>query len=143
MGPLVGAGAEDDRAGHDLSGRGLQQETAVAPRPQRGHLDAFPHRRFEPCRVALEVLHDLISGHEAVGVVAIVGMPGELDEPVRSDQTEALPAPPPALPDPLPLEHHVGNARLRELVADGEPGLATADNDDLDPIGHPGRFYDG
>ena len=36
----------------------------------------------------------------------------------------------------------MGDARLRELVADREPGLAGADNDNLDPIGHPrGRFY--
>jgi len=138
VGPLVGAGAEDYRPGHDLSGRGLQEETAVAPRPQRGYLDAFPHRRFEPCRVALEVRHDLIAGHKAVGVVAVVGMAGELEEPVRSDQTEAVPAPPPALPDPAPLEHAVGDARVRELAADREPGLTGTDNDNLDPIGHPG-----
>ena len=106
-------------------------------------LDAFPHRRFEPCRVALEVRHDLIAGHEAVGVAAVVGMAGELDEPVRSDQTEAVPAPPPALPHPVPLEHDMVDALVRELMADREPCLAGADNDDLDPIGHPAAILCG
>jgi hypothetical protein len=30
----------------------------------------------------------------------------------------------------------VGDARLRELVAERESGLTRADNDDLDPLGH-------
>ena len=31
----------------------------------------------------------------------------------------------------------MGDARLRELVTDREPGLTGADNDDLDPVSHP------
>lgn len=37
----------------------------------------------------------------------------------------------------------MGDTRVRELAADREPGLTGADNDNLDPIGHPGRFYAG
>ena len=38
-----------------------------------------------------------------------------------------------------PLEHDVGNARTRELVADREAGLAGANDHDVDPVGHPTR----
>ena len=63
---------------------------------------------------------------------AFVGIAGELEELVRRDQTEAVPASPPALPDPAPLEHDVGDARLRKLTADREPGLTGTDDHHVD-----------
>jgi hypothetical protein len=86
--------------------------------------------------IALEVRHDLIAEDEAVGVAAVVGMAGELNEPVRRDQTEAVPAPPPGLPDPALLEHDVRNGRLRELAAHRESRLTGAHDHHVGSVGH-------
>ena len=112
-----------------------QHEAAVGAAPERGDLDALAHGRREPGRVALEVRDDLVARHEAVGIVAVVGVPGELDGPVRRHQAEAVPPPPPRLPDAAPLQHDVRDAGLRQLVADRQPGLTAADDHDVDPAG--------
>ena len=113
MGPLVRAGAEDDAPGLDLPGRGVEQEAgAVRSRLSAVTVDPLVYRRVDRGRVALQVADDLVARHEAVGVVAVVVAAREPDVPIRRDETEAVPAPPPRLPHPAPLEDDVGHAGL-------------------------------
>ena len=144
VGPLVRAGAQDHGGGDDVSGRGGESEVPVRLRPDGADLDALAHRRADRARVALEVAHELVAGHEAVGVRPVVRVAGELHAPIGSDEAEAVPAPAPGLSDPASLEHHVPHAGLRELAAYGEPGLTATDDDRPDPFGHrSGRSYGG
>ena len=136
VGALVCAGAQDHCGGHDVSGRGCESEVPVRLRSDRADLYALAYRRVDRGRVALEVGHELVAGHEAVGVRSVIRVPGELHAPIGSHKAEAVPAPAPALPDPASLEYHVIHAGLRELVAYGEPGLTATDDDRPDPFGH-------
>ena len=92
-------------------------------------------------RVALQVRHDSVAGHEAIGIALIVRMAGQLQGPVRRDQAEAVPPVPPGLTHPALFEHDVRNARSRELATDRESGLTAADDDSPDTVvhctGHP------
>ena len=75
VGPLVGAGAEDHCPGDDLAGRRLEEETTFGPGPSE--VASMPSRTGAPNpAVALEVRHDLVPWHEAVGVAAVVVMTG-------------------------------------------------------------------
>jgi hypothetical protein len=136
VGALVGAGAEHDGAGGEASGRGLEHEAFVLDRLQRLDVDALAHGRVAAGGVALEVVDDLVAQHEAVGVVAVVAVARERHAPVRRHEAEAVPAVPPRLADPAALEHDVVDARLRELVADGEPGLTGSHHHDLVVVAH-------
>ena len=49
-------------------------------------------------------------------------------------EAKAVPPPAPGLSDAASLEHDVVNARPRELVADDQPGLTTADDDRVNPL---------
>ena len=42
----------------------------------------------------------------------------------------------PGLANPAPLQHYVRDARLRELVADRQPGLTATNDHDICLIGH-------
>jgi hypothetical protein len=115
---LVGAGAEHDRPRGDRAARGVQVEAAAGAWPDPSDLDPFPHRGVDGRGIALQVAHDLVAWHEAVGIVLVVGVAGKLDAPVRGDEAEAVPAPAPGLPDAASLEHDMRHAGGRELPAD-------------------------
>jgi hypothetical protein len=83
--------------------------------------------------------HHLITGHEAVGIVAGIDAPGELDGPVRRDQTEAVPAVTPSLSHPRPLNDDVLNPESGELMADRQARLPAPDHRDPDPLAHASR----
>ena len=87
-------------------------------------------RSPEAVGVALEVGDDLVSGHEAVGVVARVLAAGQLQVPVGRHEAEAVPPVAPALPHPSALEHDVVDPACLELMARGQSGRAGADDDD-------------
>jgi hypothetical protein len=94
------------------------------------------HQGDAPGRKALEVRHDFIAEHEAIRVLLVVRMAGKLDTPVRRDQAEAVPPPPPGLSHLALLQHDVRDASLHELPTDREPGLTGTDNDNLDSVCH-------
>jgi hypothetical protein len=133
---LVGARGHDHVPGRDRPGRCVQVKPAGRTALQRRDLDAFADRRLEPGRVALEVRHDLVTSHEAVGIVAVVGVPGQLDDPVGRHETEAVPPPPPRLADPPLLQHDVLDVRLRELMTDRQPGLTPTDDHHVELLCH-------
>jgi hypothetical protein len=83
---------------------------------------------LEAVRVPLEVSNDLISRHEAIGIVSVIGPTGKQDGPVRGHEAETVPSRSPALSHPVSLEHDVVYAAERELIADRETGL-TSTND--------------
>ena len=77
---------------------------------------------------------DLVAGHVAVGVVAVVRRVGERGRPVRADQPEPVPAVLPAATEGgPPLEHDVIAAGPPQVPAHRQPGLAGADDDGVDP----------
>ena len=86
-------------------------------------------------RVPLEVRDDLVARQESVRVGAVVGEPRELQAPVRRDEAEAVPAVTPRLTDTAALEDEMVDPKCRQLVADGEPCLAAADDGDADVLG--------
>ena len=91
-------------------------------------MHAFPDGRLESRGVALEVGRDLVPGHEAVWVAAVVCPVGQLDRPVRRDEAEAVPAVPPRLADPPAFEDDVLDPRLREHAARRQAGLPGPDD---------------
>src|SRR4051794_23119346 len=109
MRPLIRPGGENDVLRRHRSGRALEHQ-AAGPWAYRRDLDALPDGRVEARRVALQVADHVVLRHEAVRVVTVVGVSGELDGPVRRDQAEAVPAPAPGLADAAPLEDHVLDA---------------------------------
>jgi hypothetical protein len=133
---LVGAGGHDHVARRDRPGRRLQIKPAGRPAPQRGDLDACAHRRLEARRVALEIRDDVVASHEAVGIVAVVVVAGQPDDPVGRHEAEAVPPPPPRLADPALLQHDVRDAGLRELVTDRQPGLTPIDDHHVELFCH-------
>ena len=84
--------------------------------------------------VGLTELADLVARREAVRALSVVGVAGQLHGPVRCDEAEAVPASSPRLPDAAPLEHDMLDAGLRQLMADGQPGLTGADDDDASTL---------
>ena len=63
-------------------------------------------------------------------------MAGELQRPVRPDETEAVPASAPRFGDAGALEKHVLDAGMRQLVAERQAGLPGADDRDFDGLAH-------
>src|SRR5438270_362765 len=139
MRALVGAGADDDGARLNLTCRRLEHEARIIASGQRSDLYALPNGCPESVGIALEIGDDFIFGHEAVGIIAVVGMPGQLHRPVRGDQAEALPPVAPGLSDPSLLENDVLDAELGQLVADRQARLAGADHNQPDGLAHRGQ----
>ena len=85
--------------------------------------------------VAFDLADQLSDGHEPVGIVAVVGVPGEgASAPVGREQPQGVP--PLGLPcvgDLAPFEHDVLDRPLGEQAADGEAGVAGPDDDDGNP----------
>ena len=139
MRALVGAGADNDGASLNRTCRRLQHETRIISSGQRTDLNARTNGRPESVRIAFEISDDLVFGHEAVEVIAVVGMAGQLHRPVRGDQAEALPPVAPGLSDPPLLENDVLDAELGQLVADRQARLAGADHNQPDGLAHRGQ----
>ena len=133
MGTLERAGAQDDAGGVQVAGRRPGDEAARCPfdRPDG---DALPDGRSGSGSVSLEVGDDLVAGHEAVGIVAGIGPAREPHGPVRGDEAEAVPAIPPRLADPAPLQDDVVDPQARELVADRQAGGPAPYDQDVDAL---------
>ena len=113
-----------------------QEAGTIRAGRDRGHPHPLAHRGAERAGVGLQVGHDLVLAHEAVGIVARVGEAWQLERPVRTDQAQRVPSlAAPALGDASLLEHDVRAALLGQVVAHGEPGLPTANDDDLGRLG--------
>src|ERR1700674_4959418 len=96
---------------------------------QAGHRHPFAQRCPKAVRVVDKVTDALALRHEAVGIIAAGAAARPLDRPVGNEETEAVPAPPPGLADPAPLENDVVNTPGRELVTQRKPSLSSADYD--------------
>ena len=87
-------------------------------RPGRGRARRrLTYQRPKAVRVADEVRHYLISRHESILVVSFVPAAGQLNGPVRRDETEAVPAPTPRGPHAVALEDQVFHSCMGQLVA--------------------------
>lgn len=80
--------------------------------------------------------HDLVAGHEAVGIISLIRATRKLDRPVGDDQAEAVPAAAPRLSHSASLQHHVLDSGLGKLVAQRETRLASANDHDFNSFGH-------
>src|SRR5262245_2256526 len=82
------------------------------------------------------MVDDRISRQEPVRIVATVSPAREPYRPVGRDETEAVPAPAPRLPDQAALQHDVVHSRPDQVAAEREPGLAGSDHGDIDDVAH-------
>jgi len=90
--------------------------------------------------VSLEIRDGLVTREKALGIVAVVGVAGQLQKQVGGVQPEAVPAArAPGLPDAALLEDHVLAAVPAQVIAGGEAGLPSADDDRVDRVGHRDR----
>ena len=143
--PLERAGRGHHVARVDDPVRGLDPEAGPAGLPAHvRYLDAAADRRPDLLRVGDEVVRDLLLGGEAIGVEAReleAGEPVVPGGPVGDQGIPALRAP--ALGDPLALEHEVRHAAAAQVLAHRQPGLARADDEDLDLLArHPASNSD-
>ncbi len=114
--------------------RGGEPEATARIRLDRPHRHPLANGGTEALRIALQKGHDVIAGHEAVGVIAVVGGAWELDGPVRRHQAEAVPPAPPCLTDSATLEDHMFDPRTRQLVTQAQPSLPAAHDRHLDAL---------
>ena len=80
--------------------------------------------------ISLQIADDLGHSHVAVRVVAVVGIAGKAALPVRREEAKRVP--PLRLPgvgDLTPLEQHMVDRAVGEMLAHGKAGLAGADDD--------------
>ncbi len=80
--------------------------------------------------------HDIVSGHEPIGIAPLVVAAWELQSPVGEYQAEAVPTSPPRLAYLAALEDDMLDPCVRELVAQGETGLSCADHHNVNSFGH-------
>src|SRR5690606_22181382 len=71
---------------------------------------------FPACGISFQVRDQLVARHEAVGIIAVIGLAGKLEGPVGQDQTEAVPTIPPGLGDPVPLHDHMLHSTAGQLM---------------------------
>ncbi len=126
-------------AGHDHGrrlpgpGGGLDPIAVVIAR-QRDDLGVGVDRGAADSGVAFDLADQLSDGHEPVGIVAAVGVPGKARLPVGREQPQGVP--PLGLPgvgDLAPFEHDVLDRSLGEHAADREAGVAGPDHHHGDP----------
>ena len=140
MRALVGPRREHHRARVDGAGRGLEGEARRAIQGGQGaHLHAAPERRPEALGIAFEVGDDAVPRHVPVRLRSLVATAGQHEGPVGQHEAEAVPAPAPGLADLTALQHQVGYALLRQLMAYGEARLAGSDDDHIRFLGHSTR----
>ena len=129
---------------HDLVGLvgavgELDEEAAAVACPHGLHAAVELDRQLEPSRVVGEVGDDVVAARVAVGVAGEVE-PGQAVVAHGREQPQRVPSGSPGggrfaggFEDGEPA------ALLGEEVADGQAGLAAADDDDLAPLGAGGR----
>ncbi len=109
----------------------VEREAVLSVAAQAFDRDPLQQRRVERGNERVDVVDDLIAQHEAVRIGALVREAGQLALPVGCHQAERVPAlGAPRVPGPLLLEHHVVDAALSQMPADGQAGLAAADHGD-------------
>ena len=125
-------GRDDDLVGRDAPAVRELEDEAVVLGLQRPHLAAEPDGQVERPRVLLEVGHHLVAAGVAVGLTG-KRQAGKRVIAARREQDQRVPAPAPRGADRLArLQDHEPAAGAREEVADRQPGLAGADDDNLD-----------
>ncbi len=133
---VIAAGGHHHLPGCEVALRGSDKIAALLQRFHAPDLGVLQHRGVHHADKAVKVRGDLILLHEAVRVVALVGIAGQGALPVRRDQAEGIPAlAAPGVGDGVLLDHEMIDAGLLEVVAHGQASLATADDDDAVVLG--------
>jgi hypothetical protein len=133
---LIGPRRDDDVPRTELSGGRSKEEAPPVDRSEGGDLDTLADGCSDARRVPGEMGDDRVSRQESVRIVAAIGPAGKLDRPVRRDETEAVPAPAPGLPDHAAVQDDVIDTGVGQLVAQGESGLSGSDHRDIDVVAH-------
>ncbi|MCY1528078.1 hypothetical protein D9M68_631700 [compost metagenome] len=134
-GAVVAAGSDHHLVGGVEASVGLHHEavslTGAGDACHTLDGDAFDGRRLHMRHEARKPFVDLLLDHESVRIVAEVTPAGQLALPVGRDQAERIPAlRAPAVHEAALLDHEVVDAALLQAMAQGEAGLAAADDDD-------------
>ena len=126
---VVAAGGDHHLVGLERSCAGLQQIAAGLATRQSVDRDAAPDRRIEAAHVVVEIGDDLVLDHEAIGIVAPIGMAGQGALPVRRDQAETVPAlVSPGVAGRVAIQQHMIDIGALEMPAQRQSGLAGADD---------------
>jgi hypothetical protein len=131
---LERAGGDHDLPGAQRAGRGAGGEGAVGVAVQPGHRGAQPHRQGEVPGVGGEVVGDVVLGGMGVG------RGGERQArqrvvPGGTEQPQGVPAVPPRGADlRAGVDDEEAGAAGGEVVAEGESGLAGADDEHVEDL---------
>ena len=133
----------DSRDSRDVTGAACKDERPTPPRTLVGcdlvaavhlaharDLCARVDRGARGAGISLQIADDLGHAHVAVRIVAVVGVSGKAALPVRREEAKRVP--PLRLPgvgDLAPLEQHMVDRAVGEVLAHGKSGLAGADDD--------------
>jgi len=133
---LIGAGGDDHVVGGDVPARRLEEVGSRSGGPVKGEYGcAGPNRWPERGGPCLDEGEHLARGHEPIRIASGVVEAGEIHLPIRSQERQRIPPlAPPSLGDPSPLQHDVGQTTFLQVVAHRQPGVATANNNGLDPL---------
>lgn len=78
-----------------------------------------------------------MTGREAVRIVALVFVPGQLNSPVGELEAEGIPAfTAPAFTHFATFEDHMFSPKLTEIITHGQAGVTAADDDRINLLGH-------
>ncbi len=137
LGSLIRTSRDDHCAGFQLRITSLNDEPLrTLLLPQLDYLDAAAHRRANERRIVLDEPDHLVAMGEPLPV-SLVGVPGQMDRPVRELKGQGVPAcAAPALGHASPLENNVLTSELGQVAAHGEPCLAAADDDRVVLLAH-------
>ncbi len=148
LGLVVDAHRHDHPVGAQRAPVGAHPVAAAGSRRDLLHGDAFPQRRRKGSPEALHPGDDLVLDHEAVRVVAVIGVAGQPALPVRRDQGEAVPAFVfPGVEGLVLFQHQMVDVMAAQPVAGGQAGLAAAHHDHRVVLscekgrGHGGSFH--
>ena len=134
---LVGARAHDNRVGLHVACCRAEQEATRRSRFQSVDADSLVDGRSEARCIAFQVADDLVTRHEALGILACVARSRQAHRPVRCHEAEAVPAIAPGLTNLSALQDDVIDAVLGQLMAHRKAGLAGADHHDRASISDP------
>ncbi len=126
---VAGAAGQDQGAAMPVAAIGGDAVPTIGLADRRHRRPGLDRRR-DGVGVALQEANELRHVHVAVGVAAGIAMAGKPALPVGRQQAQGIPALlAPGIGDLAALDQHVVDRAVGERLAEGEPGLAGADDD--------------
>src|SRR5471030_1872695 len=130
-GRVITARRDHDLIRRELPLAGGHAEAAFGVTRDPLHFHVFDYGGIDGANEAIEILDDLVFLHEAVRIVARIGVAGQRTLPVRCDEAERVPAlRAPRVRHRIFLEHEMIDPGLFQEIADRQSRLTAAHYDD-------------